>query len=104
MDNNETREISREIIGIKFSANKKIGTAVKEFYAIMRKHGIKKGIPIRNDKGEIIGSRDANFDWTLYETLFTDQIKRMVETNMMFGIEKGYEFPEDLRYSEEDHG
>lgn len=93
----ENREIAQEIIDIKFITNKTIGILVKEFYAIMRKHGIKQGTQQYNEAGEKAGILTDNPEWTLFEQFFLERLSSNIEIGMMLGIGEGYEFPEDLK-------
>jgi hypothetical protein len=92
----ETAKIAQEIIGMKFNAGRTIGSLVKEFYAIMREHGIKKGTQQYNDKGEKAGVQQNNFEWTTFENLFLEQMQDKLRLEMLFSLRRGYEFPEDL--------
>ena len=98
---NTDEKISQRILSMQFQADATIKECMDRFYSLMREFKIKKRTPVYNDKGKIIASKGDNYRWTLYRILFLDQLKNQIEINMIFGIDTGYETPEDLLYDEQ---
>jgi hypothetical protein len=66
----DIKEISKEIIQIKFEGSDTLDDCMNKFYDVMRKHGIKQNTPSENGVG-VIGS---NFEWTMCKVLFIDMV------------------------------
>jgi hypothetical protein len=84
----DMRKVAEDIITMKVGRDASVGSLEKEFYKIMRKHGIKWGKKTPKNSGSI----GANFEWTMANALFRDRIVGQIELNMLL------DFPEDLRY------
>ena len=83
--------IARDIIHLKIEMGDTLQTTLDKYYAILRKHGIKQGIPSYNAAGECIGRDISKFDWTLCMTLFLDRLIHAIHWHILIeGV------PEDL--------
>lgn len=83
-------QVSKDIIAIKFKKGMTLGQCVNEFYAVMRKHGIKKGTEVKRN-GKRVSVTMNNFDWTIAWTLFRWQLSDSINWN--FNL---LECPKDL--------
>lgn len=73
------RAVAKSIIDEKFLSKKDIKKITSKFYAIMRKHGIKKGT--RSGKNAIIM---ANSEWSMCIDLFKAQIDSQLNMALSF--------------------
>jgi|TARA_Y100000310_G_C20663729_1_gene806261 hypothetical protein len=80
-------KIAEEIITLKFKSTTTFNQALKMFYKIMRRHGIKRGIRSRDDNGTIM----SNFEWTICKELFISQVQSYFIWQSVLG-----ETPKDL--------
>lgn len=87
--------VAEDIINLKFKPDDTMQSCFDRFYAIMRKHGVKKGTPIRQGK-KIIGTQVDNFAWTMCRNLFQDQVRSWIELELAFSLD--IPFPKDLEY------
>lgn len=69
--NFDMEKIAKEIIILKFKRTTTFDQALKQFYKIMRKHGIKQGIRSECGNGTIM----SNFEWTICKELFLSQVQ-----------------------------
>lgn len=85
--------VAEDIIKLKFKPKDTLQSCFDQFYAIMRKYGIKKGVPIRQGK-KIIGTQGDSFAWTMCRNLFQDQVHSWIEMELVFGLD--IPLPKDL--------
>ncbi len=75
----KTDEIAQELITHKFSGNETLEDLSKIFRKVMRKHHIYQTSPSYNEEGKEVGRIGNRFEWTLYETVWQDSIKRWLD-------------------------
>lgn len=81
----DIREVAKDIISIKFKRTDTIEMCDNMFFSIMKKHGIKQGTPTLNKEGKEVGRACDNFEWTLCMELYTSELRRSIQINMLFG-------------------
>lgn len=91
----DVNAVAEDIIKLKFKPKDTLQSCFDQFYAIMRKYGIKKGVPIRQGK-KIIGTQGDSFAWTMCRNLFQEQVHSWVEMELAFGLD--IPLPKDLEY------
>lgn len=81
----DIREVSKDIIGLKFKKTDTLKDCMSKFFAVMKKHGIKQGTPSFNDEGKEVGRTCDNFEWTICKQMFIRQVESFFELDMLFG-------------------
>lgn len=81
----DIRDVAKDIIEIKFSKTDTLNDCLNKFYDVMRKHGIKQGIPSFNDEGKEVGRICDRYEWTMCEQLFRTQVESFFLLEMLFG-------------------
>ncbi|KPJ57655.1 MAG: hypothetical protein AMJ42_04565 [Deltaproteobacteria bacterium DG_8] len=88
------KAVGKDIVHLedKEAAKKNISELIEQFYAIMRKHGIKWGTK-DEDCG---GTTGANFEWTLCKDAFIYRVTSLIEWEMLVNP------PEDLMHYDDE--
>lgn len=81
----DIRAVAKDILDLKFKRGDTLSSCLKQFYAIMRKHGIKQGTPTLNEKGEEYGRTCDNYEWTMCRILFESQLESFFMCENLFG-------------------
>jgi len=56
------------------------------FRGIMKKYHISRTTPSYNEEGKKVGKVGNRFEWTLYETIWQDRIKRWLDFYISWNI------------------
>lgn len=76
------KEISKDLLTIKFNDNDTLEMCMNYFYDIMRKYDIKQGTPYSID-GKV-GVTCDNYEWTVCKYAFLQKLKHHLSIKMMF--------------------
>ena len=88
----DIRAVAKDIIELKFKKTDTLSDCNKKFFAIMKKHGIKQGMPYFNDEGKEVGTTCDNYEWTICRELFFSRIEDFFVLENLLG-----NIPKDLR-------
>ena len=77
-------QIGKDLVKIKFNKEKTLGALQKEFYQVMRKHGVKWGHRAGN------GIQGANFEWSLCQTFFIDRVVSFFNLEVMLNMPEAF--------------
>lgn len=81
----DIREVSKDIISLKFKKTDTLKSCMNKFFEVMKKHGIKEGTPSFNEDGKEVGRNVANFEWTMCKTLFMQRLDDFFTIEFLLG-------------------
>lgn len=87
----DIRKLAEDIIKIKFKKTDTLKDCLDEFYEIMRKYGIKEGMPSYNEEGKKVGRLVNNYEWTICKEMFINRVIEFFNWETLFS-----DAPKDL--------